>query len=563
MLPRSASAAFAAIAALALSACTYRKGADPTPPPGEEEPPPVTGPVEPAPPEPRLPWARRSVYYEIFVRSFQDSNGDGKGDLRGLLQRLDYLNDGDPSGGSDLGVDVLWLMPVFRSPSYHGYDTTDYRDINPDYGTLADFQALASEAHRRGMKIILDLMINHTGVGHPWFQESASSASSPRRDWYVWSGSDPGWRQPWNPFGSTSTWYPRNGAYYYGLFWSGMPDLNLRTPAVRQEMKDIAAFWLAQGADGFRLDAARYLIETGGGGGQADTQETHQFWKEFAAAVRAVRPDAALVGENWADLAVIRTYYGSTAAVPGGDELQLNFNFPLAFAITDGVKASSAAGISSVLSQVKSTYPAGATDAPFLRNHDLTRVATELGNSPGRLANAAAILLTVPGAPFLYYGEEIGMQNGAGGADEYKRTPMPWDGSAGGGFTTGTPWFPFAPGHGTANVAAQRDVAGSLLARYRRLIAVRKSSDALSQGSITLHGAGASSVLAFVRASGPERVLVLHNLGDSGATVGPLDVAAAGGTTLFADPGVSDLGGSSGALRATLSARGTGIYALR
>ena len=230
------------------------------------------------------------------MRSFQDSDGDGKGDLKGLSSRLDYVK--------DLGVDALWLMPVFDSPSYHGYDTTDYEKINPDYGTNGDFERLLAEAHRRGMHVVVDLVLNHTSWKHPWFVESASSPGSPKRDWYVWSATDLHWPQPWNA--NSDTWHEKNGAYYYGLFWAGMPDLNYRTPAVREEAKRIASLWLSRGVDGFRLDAARHLIETGPGEhGQNDTPETHAFWKEFAAYVRSVKQDAVLIGENWTETPII------------------------------------------------------------------------------------------------------------------------------------------------------------------------------------------------------------------------------------------------------------------
>jgi glycosidase len=505
------------------------------------------------PPEQPLPWSRRAVTYELLVRSFQDSDGDGKGDLPGLISRLDYLNDGNDSTTTDLGVDAIWLLPVFASPSYHGYDTTDYDQINPAYGTNADFQRLASEAHRRGIKLVLDLVVNHTGSGHPWFQDSASSPTSAHRDWYVWSASDLGWRPPWDPYTGPNCWHQRNGAWYYGLFWSEMPDLNFRNQAVRDEMKRVAQQWLARGADGFRLDAIRYLVE--GSGGQADTAETHAYWREFADAVRSVRPDAMMAGEAWTDTSTIAGYY---------DDLPLNFDFPLAQATIDGVNGGNGAGIASVIDQARSTYAPGATDAPFLSNHDMTRTATRLGSSAGKIKNALAIVLTVPGSPFLYYGEELGLLNGnsCGGCDEDKRSPMPWDATPGGGFTTGTPWHPFAPGQGSANVAAETGVDTSLLSRTRKLIAVHRGSEALSQGSIRwLSRSG--SVLAFSRTSGPETVLVVHNLSDSSANAGPYNVTSSRPITLFADPGVTDLSGGTGNFHASLSGRGTGIYRLQ
>ena len=246
-------------------------------------------------------WYRHAVFYEVFVRSFQDSNGDGKGDLPGLISRLDYLNDGDPATTTDLGVDALWLMPVFDSPSYHGYDVVDYERIEPDYGTVEDFERLCAEAHRRGMRVIVDFVLNHSSSQHPWFVESASSRTSPKRDWYVWSDDGPGLES------SPGTCSPRphlararTARTTTASSGAACRTSTCKTPAVREEVKRIAAFWLDRGVDGFRLDAARYLIETGGGlTSQADTPETHAFWKEFAAHVRGVKPDAVLVGENW------------------------------------------------------------------------------------------------------------------------------------------------------------------------------------------------------------------------------------------------------------------------
>jgi glycosidase len=450
------------------------------------------------------------VFYEVFVRSFQDSDGDGVGDLRGLVARLDHLNDGDPATTADLEVDAIWLMPIFASPSYHGYDTVDYEAVQPAYGTLADFDRLVAEAHRRGIRVVLDLVLNHTSDAHPWFRESSASRQSPRRDWYVWRDDNPRWPQPWNA--QAETWHAARGAYYYGLFWSGMPDLNLRNAAVRAEAKRIASFWLARGVDGFRLDAVRHLVETGPGAGQSDTAETHALLRELAAHVRAQRPDAILVGEAWTETPVIAAYYGA-----GGDELDVNFDFPLAARLVEGLRRGDATGIAAKLREVASTYPPGAVDAPFLTNHDMRRVASELGNRPELLRSAAAVLLTLPGAPFLYYGEEIGLANGPASNDEAKRTPMRWDGSAAGGFTTGQPWFAPSPADAAGNVGAQAADPGSLLSHYRRLIRARHASEALARGSLTVLES-APTVLAFARETSRERVLVVHNLGEVPAT---------------------------------------------
>lgn len=522
----------------------------------------VPAPARPAASEWRNGWARGAVFYEVFVRSFQDSDGDGKGDLKGLISRLDYLNDGRPETTTDLGVDALWLMPVFESPSYHGYDTTDYTKIAADYGTNVDFARLLDEAHRRGIRVIVDLVLNHSGAGHPWFVSAASSPTSPYRGFYVWSATDPGWKQPWG--GNTGTWHRSGDAYYYGVFWSGMPDLNWRTPAVREEMKSIASLWLERGVDGFRLDATRYLIEDGAGALQADTPETHAALKEFAGHVRRVKPEALVVGENWADTGVIATYYGSKA-VPGGDELSASFDFPLSDRIVRAVSESDGTLVASKLAEVQAAYPAGALDAPFLTNHDQVRLATQLGRNQGKLRNAAAILLTLPGAPFLYYGEEVGLQNGPTGGDESKRTPMPWDATPGGGFTTGTPWFAFAPGRETASVAAQTNDPASLLSRYRTLIRTRKASPALAKGDLVLLSpvSGVSPVLAFLRRTADETVLVVHNLSDGFQSAGPFAVDGTAFGKLFADVGASDPGGSPGAIRLYLPGRGTGIWRVR
>ncbi|PYQ30204.1 MAG: alpha-amylase, partial [Acidobacteria bacterium] len=345
-------------------------------------------------------WARGAVFYEIFVRSFADSDGDGNGDLNGLISKLDYLNDGNPATTTDLGIDAIWLTPIFQSPSYHGYDTTDYETIEKDYGSNADFQRFLAEAHKRGIRVILDFVMNHTSSEHPWFIDSASSPTSPKRDWYIWSATNPRWTQPW---GGDASWHFLNGAYYYGVFWSGMPDLNYRTPEVKAEMFRLARYWLAQGVDGYRLDATRYLVETGPGTGQADTPETHQVLKELSAEVRQTKPESILVAENTVDTRTLATYF---------DDGLMNFNFPLASSVLDGVNSSNANRIRQTLQDVIAAYPQGAIDAPFLTNHDQTRLANVLGNDAGKLRNAAAILLTLPGAPFLYYGEEVGLQNG-------------------------------------------------------------------------------------------------------------------------------------------------------
>jgi len=475
-------------------------------------------------------WARGSVFYEIFVRSFYDSNGDGIGDFNGLTSKLDYVG--------DLGANAIWLMPVFESPSYHGYDTTDYETIERDYGSNADFQHFLDEAHKRGMRVIVDFVMNHTSSDHPWFIDSASSTASLKRNWYVWNATNPGWTQPWG--GNFPTWYLKNGAYYYAVFWSGMPDLNYRTPEVKAEMFRLGRLWLSRGVDGFRLDATRYLIETGPGAGQADTPETHQMLKDFASDVARTKADAYVVAENTVDTQKLATYF---------DDGLSNFNFPLASAILDSVNSGNGDRVRSTLRDMTAAYPSGVIDAPFLTNHDHVRIATQLGNDGGKLRDAAAILLTLPGAPFIYYGEEVGLQNGPGSEDEWKRTPMPWTSS--GGFSTATPWHAYAPGLASSNVAVESGDARSLLSYYRNWIAARKRSNALLKGDIKPIDSPAQ-VLAFIRDSGDERVLAAHNLGATAATLPATGTLEA----IIEDDGVSSAGGiivlpahSSGAWR--------------
>ncbi|HKI05422.1 MAG TPA: alpha-amylase family glycosyl hydrolase [Thermoanaerobaculia bacterium] len=497
-------------------------------------------------------WARGAVFYEVFVRSFSDSDGNGIGDFPGLTAKLDYLK--------DLGVDALWLMPVFDSPSYHGYDTVDYEKIEPDYGTSEDFNQFLGQAHRRGIRVIVDLVMNHSSAQHPWFVDSASSPSSAHRDWYVWRTENPGWTQP---FGSGPSWHEKNGAFYYGVFWSGMPDLNFSTPAVRQEMERLANHWIGRGVDGFRLDATRHLFANGPGDLQNDQPETHEFLKEFAASVRQGHPQAVLVGENWTTTENIARYFGSTSVVKGGDELPMSFNFPLAEEILGALSSAEAAGIGTKLEEMAELYPQGVIDAPFLTNHDHARLATQLGNDPAKMKSAAAILLTLPGAPFLYYGEEVGLQNGSGDSDEFKRTPMPWDASPGGGFTTGKPWFGFAPGQETANVAAETSDPGSLLSHYRSLIRLRKASPALKRGTITLLSPGNRStpVLAFLRETPQERVLVVHNVTAGEVAAGPYDMKAGSLEPIFGS-GAAPVKGAEG-WTVRLPAGGSGVWRVR
>jgi glycosidase len=314
--------------------------------------------------------------------------------------------------------------------------------------------------------------------------------------------------------------------------------------------------------DGFRLDALRYLVETGRGRGQVSTPETHAYVKELAASVRARRHDALLVGEVWSVAEEIADYYGD-----GKDELDLAFDFPLADAFVHGVNDGRADGVAGALRAAQRSYPAGALDAPFLSNHDQLRVATRLGNDPGKLRLAAALLLTAPGTAFVYQGEELGQENGPGGDDREKRTPLPWTGEAPGfGFTTGRPWHPFGPGAATANVAAERSDPGSLRAWYRALVAARRASPALATGELALLDAPGAprSVLVFLRRLGTETVLVAHNMGDAPADTGVLAVPGEEAQPLVTPArGEARLEREGAGWRATLPARGSAVWRVR
>jgi len=443
-----------------------------------------------------LPWWNDRVFYEVFVRSFSDSDGDGIGDLVGLTQRLDYLNDGDPTTTTDLGVTGIWLMPIFESPSYHGYDVVDYRSIESDYGTIEDFEALLAAAHDRGIAVVVDLVINHTSIRHPWFIESQDQAAG-RADWYLWRSEDPGWPGPWGQ----EVWHSDTKAYYYGIFWEGMPDLNLSSEAVTTEMRDIARFWLGEiGVDGYRLDAARHLIEAGPV--QTDTPQTRAWLAEFRSEMHDVAPDTLIVGEVWSDTETISSY------LP--DSLDLAFEFGLSKAFLDAMSRWQAEPLIDAQHAALDAYPGGQF-APFLTNHDMDRIMSQLGGTPDRARLAATWLLTAPGTPFMYYGEEIGMEGEK--PDEDIRTPMAWTGEPPSvGFTDGIPWQAPDLSFEDANVVDQTDDADSLLSLYRDLIHFRNESPALRFGETIVLDSGHPSVYAVLRVTGAEQVLAVLNL---------------------------------------------------
>lgn len=469
----------------------------------------VTSPLATPTPEPvaQEAWWREAIFYEIFVRSFFDSNGDGIGDLNGITAKLDYLNDGDPATTADLGIDALWLMPIHPAASYHGYDVLDYYAVNPEYGTLEDFRQLLAEAHRRGIRVIIDLVLNHTSREHEWFSQ-AQEPQSPRRDWYRWSTTEPGGRGPWGQ----RVWHPTAaGDYYYGVFWDGMPDLNHENPAVRTEVEQIVRFWLEEvGVDGFRVDGARYLVEEGRT--LADSEANHAWFRWLYQVVKGINPAALLVGEVWTSNDVVATY-------AAGDELELLFNFDLADALIYSAQQQHAGDAALHLAISVRLLP-GPVAATFLSNHDIDRVMSQLGDDVNKAKRAATLLLTAPGTPFLYYGEEIGQLGRK--PDEDIRLPFQWADSAHAGFSTVTPWRAPAADFAHKNLAAQQADPNSLLAHYQALIRVRRDHPALRSGVGVKVNSTHNAVLALLRASENQTLLVVTNLSESGIDSYPL-----------------------------------------
>lgn len=441
--------------------------------------------------------SKHGVYYQIFVRAFADGRGDGLGDLRGIIENLDYLNDGNPHTKDDLGVTGLWLTPIHPSPTYHKYDVTDYYEVDPEIGTLEDFRELVQEAHSRGIRVIMDLVVNHTSSSHPWFAEACLDPNSPYRDYYIWADGDRNIneRGPWGQ----KVWHPAGNDHYYGLFWDGMPDLNYDNPHVRAEIKEIAQFWIEQGVDGFRLDAAMHIFA------HDEPERAHVWWNEFRDYVTSLKPDIYLVAEVWDRSNVVAPYYAS---------FDSNFNFHLANLILRSVNSGFDVGIAKVVQghhEQFAQYSPWFIDAPFLTNHDQDRVMSIL-NHKETAKMAASLYLTLPGNPFIYYGEEIGMKGV--GADENKREPFKWYETTGPGQSE---WrsSTFNVGQWQPSVEGQIGDETSLLSHYRNLIQLRESNDVLKYGKIVPLETENRCVVGFIREWEGQQVWVFHNLADS------------------------------------------------
>lgn len=463
------------------------------------------------PPSTNTHWPN-AVTYEIFVQSFCDSNGDGIGDINGMTSRLDYLQ--------DLGVEAIWLMPIQPSPSYHKYDVTDYYGIHSDYGTMEDFKNFLKEAHHRNIRVVMDLVINHCSSRHPWFL-AALHPESEYRDYFVWATMEQIEaegnleKSKTGDSDNIHQWNEVSGQdeLYFSFFYSGMPDLNYDNPRVREEVHKIGRYWLNEiGVDGFRLDAAKHIFP------DHRASDNHDFWSEFKAEMESYKPDVYLVGEVWADLPTQAPFAAGFHAL---------FNFDLAFSILETVKnekivsatihehawkvipEGSPVSLFNISSSAFAKYNPAFLNTSFLTNHDQNRVMSFLENDEKKARLAASILLTLPGAPYIYYGEEIGMRGMK--PDELIREPMPW----GKNDPTRPTWMElvYNTDETITPVDEQIEDPSSIYHHYRSLIHFRRQSEVMTYGTaaeVNLHD---EQVLAYKRSLENTTWLVLHNLG--------------------------------------------------
>ena len=491
-------------------------------------------------------WYKDAIVYELHVKAFQDGDGDGVGDFRGLTGRLDYLQ--------DLGVDCVWLLPFYPSPLRDdGYDISDYCNVSPLYGTMADFEAFLGEAHRRGIRVITDLVVNHTSDQHAWFQEARRDPASPKRAYYVWSPDDRKYRDARIIFVDTEksnwAWDPEAGAYYWHRFFSHQPDLNYDNPEVEQAMLDAMRFWLDKGLDGFRCDAVPYLFEREGTSCE-NLPETHAFLKRLRAQVDARYRGRVLLAEANQWPRDVRPYFGD------GDEFHMAFHFPLMPRMFMAVHRADRRPITDMFLHTP-PIPETCQWCLFLRNHDeLTlemctdperdymyyayaqdtrmklnvgirrRLAPLLDNHLGKFQLLHGLLFSFPGTPIIYYGDEIGMGDNIHLGDRAGvRTPMQWTADRNAGFSTAEPEALYSPvitdpvyGYPVVNVAAQRRSPASLLQWMRRLIAARKSTRAFGRGALRFLHPANPRILAYLREHRGETILIVANLS---ATVEP------------------------------------------
>lgn len=454
-----------------------------------------------------LGWWNDQVFYQIYPRSFKDNDGDGIGDFKGLMSKLDYLNDGDPRTSTDLGVTALYIMPVHdcTNPQYGGYEVTDYKSITKDYGTLDDFNNLVTEAHARGMKVILDMVFNHSSYQNTWFLEASKGNNSKYEDYYVWNNTDLQWNWKKNNTPHTN---PKVN-YYWAHFGAAIPDLNYNNPSVKNAIKDISQYWLAKNIDGFRIDAPMYLFENKTT--EQNLPETYAYWREWSSAIKKVNPNAFVVGETWllGDIpsAAKYTYQG----------FDIGFEMNIAYGIEDALNYEKKSYIQTPTVNSLKTFP-------FLQfgvlasNHDLfnrvnpngyiaLRIKDRLkNNKDAKAKTAAGLVLTSPGVPFLYYGDEVGASGG------YARLPMQWENISNAGFTSGTPWTKIASDYATYNVNSEVEDSTSYINIYKKLIEIRTNEVALKRGSYTPLETNNASVYGFIREYNNDKILVVVNL---------------------------------------------------
>ena len=492
-------------------------------------------------------WYKDAIVYQVHVRTFHDSNADGIGDFQGLEQKLDYLQ--------ELGINAIWLMPFFPSPLRDdGYDIADYNAVHSSYGTLDDFRKFLESAHGRGIRVIIEMVLNHTSDQHPWFQESRSSRHNPRRDWYVWSDTDTRYQGTRIIFVDTEesnwAWDSISQSFYWHRFFSHQPDLNYDNPAVREQMWNVMKFWLEMGVDAFRLDAVPYLVEREGTNCE-NLPETHAILKDLRRRLDEDFPGRMLLAEANQWPADLRPYFGD------GDEFHMAFHFPLMPRMFMGLKLEDRKPITEILQQTPE-IPASCQWSLFLRNHDeLTlemvtdmerdymydtyaenktmrlnlgirrRLAPLLDNDRRRIELMNGMLMSLPGTPIIYYGDEIGMGDDINLGDRNGvRTPMQWSGGWNGGFSETNPEHLYAPliqnpvyGYPAVNVLSQEEYDHSLLWWMRRMISVRKSTQVFGRGSIEFLHPANHRILAYVRRLDHEAVLVVNNLSSTAQAV--------------------------------------------
>jgi alpha-glucosidase len=475
---------------------------------------------------PNFNWWKHAVIYQIYPRSFQDSNGDGIGDLNGICSRLAYL--------VELGIDAIWISPIYPSPmADFGYDVADYCAIDPIFGTMGDFDRLLDEVHRRGLRLILDFVPNHTSDQHPWFLESRSSRENPKRDWYIWRDQPNNWQSHFG--GSAWEFDTKTGQYYLHEFLKEQPDLNWRNPAVKAAMFDALRFWLLKGVDGFRVDVMWLMIkddqfrdnppnpayEMGQGSRErffpvydSDRPEIHELVAEMRSVLEEFE-DRVLIGEIYLPIPRLMHYYGQELR---GANLPFNFQLLLCPWTADE--------LARTIGDYLSALPSGAWPNWVLGNHDNSRIVSRIGMQKARAA--ALLLFSLPGTLTIYYGEELGMENilirpdeaqdpaerrqpGIGLGRDPERTPMPWDNSPSCGFTTGKPWLPIGDANRAANVESSKRNPGSMLALYQQLLHLRHAEPAHGSGRLS-DISGNDGVLQFVKSDSQRRYAVVLNL---------------------------------------------------